>query len=249
MISPELHTGGKIEIAGPERDLPPVKTKTRILIVEDHPLVREGLQQMLETEADLQVVGFATSVADAFASVESRRPHLILLDLKLNGGGDTIEFIKCVRSSHPEIRVLVISHHDERIYAERCLRAGADGYITKEEACDEVREALRTVLRGETYVSRKVAVLVFHNAMQSSKSARESSTQPDISLLTDRQLHVFELLGTGLPNREIAQAMNLSVKTVETHREQIKQKMGARSAGELAKLAREWVDGGKKSAH
>ena len=223
---------------------PPSNTdgKARIVVIDDHPLLCEGLIQLINRQNDMVVVGCGESVSEADAALEQRKPHLLLLDLRLKGGGDTIEFIKSVRARHSSVRVLVLSQHDEMLYADRCLRAGADGYITKEEAATEVITAIRCVLRGETYISRKVAVLVFHRAMESPPETAPK-LHNSISNLTDRQLYVFQLLGAGLGSRQIAEEMKVSIKTVESHREHIKQKIGARDAVELKRMAVDWAHG------
>lgn len=218
---------------------PKTEGKARIEIVDDHPLLREALIQLINRQGDMAVVGCAESVSAADAAIERCKPHLLVLDLRLEGGGDTLEFIKSVRSRHPDVRVLVLSQLDEMLFAERCLRAGADGYITKQEASAEVVNAIRAVLRGETYLSRRVAVLVFHQAVDAGKDGLATG----MTALTDRQLHVFQLLGAGLSNSQIAREMKLSVKTVETHREHIKHRLGANDAAEVARLAAEWAHG------
>jgi DNA-binding NarL/FixJ family response regulator len=204
-----------------------------ILIVEDHPLVCEGLTLLINREPDLRVTACVQTISDAKAAMRAECPALLLLDLRLNEGGDTIEFIKAVRASYPRVRILVLSQLDEMIYAERCIRAGADGYLTKLEACAEVLTAIRAVLNGESYVSRKVALLVFHQRMSG-----ETPKRSGVDSLTDRQLHVFQLLGAGLSTRQIAERMKLSIKTVETHREHIKHKLALSDAVELVKHAK-----------
>jgi DNA-binding NarL/FixJ family response regulator len=221
------------------KDHPQTDKKARIVVVDDHPLLREGLIQLISRQPDMLAVGFADSVTGAEAAIEQCRPHLLLLDLRLEGGGDTLEFIKGVRSRRPDIRMLVISQCDEMLFAERCLRAGADGFVTKQEASAEVIEAIRAVLRGETYLSRKVAVLVFRHSIDANKGRQTAG----LASLTDRQLHVFQLLGAGLGTQDIARELNLSVKTVESHREHIKQKLNAQNAADVARMAAEWAEG------
>ena len=209
---------------------------TRIVVVDDHPLVRESLIQLITREPDLVVCGEADSVETATAALERNKPDLLLLDLRLKSG-DSIELMKSVRARFPDTRILVISQQEETLFAERCLRAGADGYVTKQEASEEVLTAIRTVLDGDTYVSRKVAVLVFR---------RTVSREPDdktkgISKLSDRELHVFQQLGAGMSCAAIAAGMKLSVKTVESHRENIKNKLNVGDSKQLAVVAAKWL--------
>ncbi len=209
---------------------------TRIVVVDDHPLVRESLVHLITREADLVVCAEADCVVSATAAVERHRPDLLLLDLRLRSG-DSLELVKSVRARFPETRVLIISQQEETLFAERCLRAGADGYVTKQEASEEVLTAIRTVLNGEIYVSRKVAVLVFRRTV--AQPADEKSR--DVSKLTDRELHVFQQIGAGLSCSKIAADMKLSVKTIETHRENIKNKLSVEDSKQLAALAAKWV--------
>ena len=212
-------------------------TPMTIVVVDDHPLVRESLVQLIERESDLKVVAEADSVATAAAAIERHKPDLLLLDLHLRSG-DSLELVKSTRSRFPDTRILIISQQEETLFAERCLRAGADGYVTKQEASEEIMTAVRTVLAGDTYVSRQVAVLVFRRAVDRPPPESLAGLQK----LTDRELHVFQQLGAGQSCATIARDMNLSVKTVETHRENIKNKLGVADSKELAKVAREWLE-------
>jgi DNA-binding NarL/FixJ family response regulator len=205
--------------------------------VDDHPLVRECLSQLITREPDLLVCGEADSVDTASKAIEQHKPDLLLLDLRLKSG-DSLELVKSVRARYPATRILIISQQEETLFAERCLRAGADGYVTKQEVSEEVLTAIRTVLDGETYVSRKVAVLVFRRTV-----AREPDDKTkNVSKLSDRELHVFQQIGAGMSCAAIAAEMKLSVKTVETHRENIKNKLDAPDSKALAVLARAWMD-------
>jgi DNA-binding NarL/FixJ family response regulator len=211
---------------------------TRIIVVDDHPLVRESLVQLITREPDLAVCAEADSVETAAREIERHKPDLVLLDLRLKSG-DSLELVKSVRARFPATRVLIISQQEETLFAERCLRAGADGYVTKQEVSEEVLTAIRTVLDGETYVSRKVAVLVFRRTIPREPVEKTK----DISRLTDRELHVFQQIGAGMSCAAIAAEMKLSVKTVETHRENIKNKLGITGSKLLADFAREWLSG------
>jgi len=212
--------------------------KARILVVDDHPLLREGVTQLINRQSDLVVCGEADAVSSASTAVETLQPDLVLLDLRL-GCGDALELIKSLKARFPRLWILVLSQHDEALYAERALRAGASGYVMKQEAAEEVLTAIRMVLAGELYVSRKTAVLVLRKLLK-----RESSERHDgLESLTDRELQVFQLLGAGLKSRQIADELRLSIKTVETYRENIKHKLGLQNAAELIRNAVSWVQG------
>lgn len=192
--------------------------------------------QLINRQSDLSACAEASSLDEAQTALEKNPPDLILLDLRL-GGGDVLEFIKSSRTRFPKVRILILSQHDEPLYAERTLRAGASGYVIKEEAPGEVLTAIRLVLTGEIYISRKIAALVLQ------RMVREG--QPDgptrLEDLTDREFTIYQLIGSGLTSREIAQELGLSVKTIETHRENIKHKRGLSNATELVRDATEWV--------
>ena len=210
--------------------------KARILVVDDHPLLREGVMQLINRQRDLCACGDASSLTEAQAALETHQPDLILLDLRL-GGGDALEFIKASRARFPKVRILILSQHDEPLYAERTMRVGASGYVIKEEAPEEVLTAIRTVLAGDTYVSRRIAALVLQRMIPTAKPANA----PRLEDLTDREFTVFQLIGSGLGSREIAEQLGLSVKTIETHRENIKQKRGLKNAADLVREATDWV--------
>jgi DNA-binding NarL/FixJ family response regulator len=212
--------------------------KVQILVVDDHPLVREGLVQLLSRQPDISVCGEAECVASAEAAIARQIPHLILLDLRL-ASGDALDFIKSLRARYPEVIVLVISQHDEALFAERAIRAGASGYVMKQEATAEVIAAIRTVLAGDLYVSRKIAVLVFRKSL----TANLEKQRGGIESLTDRELQVFQMLGAGMTSRKISEDLQVSIKTVETHRENIKQKLDLRGATALVQAATAWVQG------
>lgn len=213
------------------------KPKARILVVDDHPLLREGVRQLINRQSDLVACGEAADLPGATTAVETCQPDLVLLDLRL-GSGDTLEFVKSVKARFPHVSILILSQHDEALYAERVLRAGASGYVMKEEAAQEVLSAIRAVLAGELYVSRKMAILLLH------KLLRGRPTAPDNRLagLSDRELQVFQMLGAGLGSRRIAAELHLSIKTVETHRESLKHKLGLPTGAELVRHATRWVE-------
>lgn len=216
--------------------------KTRVLVVDDHPVLRQGLIQLLDRQSDLTVCGEADSVSSAHAAVKRCRPDLLLLDLRL-GSGDSIEFIKSLRNGYNDLQILVVSQHDESVFAERCLRAGADGYIIKQEASEEVLVAIRTVLAGECYISRKIAARVPGQTGTHPRFEENAS----IAGLSDRELYVFQLLGSGMSTREIATLSSLSMKTIESYRENIKHKLGIKDREGLVERARNWVEGSATS--
>ncbi len=210
--------------------------KSRIIVVEDHPLLCAGLMQLIHNQPDLTSAGTADNTGAARQLVEQRKPDLMLLDLRLKSG-DSLELIKSLRVEHPEVKVLVLSQYDELIFAERALRAGASGYIMKENATDEVLRAVRKVLAGELYFSERVAAAVVQRTLRE----KPSGSRIGVETLSDREMQVFQLLGVPYSAREIAEQFHLSRKTVETHCEKIKHKLSLRSAAELRQFARKWA--------
>ncbi len=209
--------------------------KKRILVVDDHPIVRQGLALMINRENDLVVCGEAEEASGAMHVLASARPDLIIVDISLNGP-DGLDLLKNIRTSHPSLPVLILSMHDESIYAERALRAGANGYIMKQEATEKVLVAVRRILSGEIYVSDRIANKMLRHYITGAGTLRNSS----IADLSDRELEVFRLIGEGHGTRQIAEALHLSVKTVETYQAHIKEKLSLRSARELMQRAIQW---------
>lgn len=218
-------------------DFSPVKK--RIAVIDGHPMVREGIVNILNRNEDLVVCGEADSVTSARNVVMSGCPDLLLLELQL-GAGDTLELIKALKSERPALQVLVFSQLDEHSFAIRAMRAGARGYVMKQEPTEEVLLAIRTVLHGGMYISRQMAVKIFH---ESNSPAEVGPVRVDAALqkLSDRELHVFRLIGSEMSTRQIADNLHLSVKTIESHRENIKNKLGLHCASELAQAAARWV--------
>ena len=212
------------------------RRKTRILVADDHPLFREGLVQLINREHDLCCCGETDSVAATYKAVGTLKPDLLVMDLRM-GDGDGLELIKALKTHFPDLPVLVLSQHDETLYAERALRAGARGYVMKEEATEEVLNAMRTILKGELYVSRKMSVVVLKKLVGSPSA----TSGRQIERLSDRELQVFQMLGSGMSTRQVAAQLHLSFKTVETHRENIKHKLGLRDSAELVRHAAHWV--------
>src|SRR6202140_938181 len=212
-----------------------VVTKKRILVVDDHPIVRQGLALLINREPDLVVCGEAEEATGAMHVLASAKPDILIVDISLNGP-DGIDLLKNIRNLHPTLPVLILSMHDESIYAERALRAGANGYIMKQEATEKVLVALRRILSGEIYVSDRIANSMLRHYVRGVNASEQSS----VSDLTDRELEVFRLIGEGQGTRQIAEALHLSVKTVESYQAHIKDTLSLRSARELVQHAVEW---------
>ncbi len=206
----------------------------RILIVDDHPLVRSGLAQLIGDCADLEVCGEAGNMAEALTQIESTQPDLAIIDLSL-AGGSGLDLIERIRSRHKDLLMLVASMHDETLYAERVLAAGARGYINKQEAQDRIIQAIRQVLDGKVYLSQQMTERLLNGMVESGSEKR------DINSLSNRELQVFELIGQGVSTKKIAKRLNLSIKTIETHQAHIKKKLGLDSAHELTQRAIRWV--------
>jgi DNA-binding NarL/FixJ family response regulator len=207
----------------------------RVLLVDDHPVVRLGLSKLIQGEADLSVCGEAEDVAGALVQLRSTRPDLVILDISLRGASG-LELLKSIRAQGIQVKVLVASIHDESLYADRVLRAGAMGYISKEASDQTLLSAIRQVLEGHLYLSEAASDRALRRMIG---RGTESSGSP-LDALSDRELEVFDRIGRGLATREIAEQLNLSVKTVETHRERIKTKLDIRSGPELICHAVRW---------
>jgi DNA-binding NarL/FixJ family response regulator len=210
-------------------------SRVSILIVDDHPLVRESLKRIIQREPDLMVCGEAEDREQALTIVSASKPHLAIVDLSLKNSHG-LELIKDLRDRFPKVRSLVLSMHDETIHAERAIRAGARGYITKQEAPAKILLAIRRVLNGEIYWSETAAARVASKIASPSHSA----TSFPIDLLTDREMQVFEFIGTGRSTRQIASMLHIDVSTVETYRARIKEKLNLKNALELLQYAIRW---------
>lgn len=209
--------------------------KARVLIVDDHPIVRDGFSNLVKKQRDLTRCGEAGTVAETFTAVETLNPDLVLLDLWI-GGGDGLDLIKSLKARFPQLRILVISFSDEAVYAARALRAGARGYVMKSQPSKEVLTAIRTVLSEELYVSPAVASSMLSSSVGQSRSKADKTSE----VLTDRELQVLQLLGTGQSTRKIAELLSLSFKTIEAHRDNIKRKLNLQDAVELVHYATTW---------
>lgn len=213
--------------------------KSRILVVDEQPLLREGIVHFINRQDDLVVCGEADSISSAKTAVLHHIPDLLLLDFQL-GSGDTIAFIKALKSERPAMGILVFSQCDETLFAEKALRAGAQGYVLKRETPQEVLVAIQTVLHGGMYVSRQIAVLILQKSFEKPMH-RAIGGGLAVEKLSDRELHIFQRIGAGLRSRQIASELKLSIKTIETHRENMKHKLGLSKGAELARCAAEWV--------
>jgi len=208
--------------------------QSRILIVDDHPLVRAGLRSLIDAEPDLTICAEVSNVRDAIELARSQAPDLVLVDISLDDGNG-IELIKRLKVHDPDIKMLVCSMHDESLFAERAINAGARGYVNKHQVTEQVLDAIRQVLAGRIYLSEKMVERVI-NGFAKKKDGGTSSIED----LSDRELEVFGLIGQGLSTSKIAERLHLSVKTVETHREKIKRKLQLATGGELVRHAVQW---------
>ena len=208
---------------------------TRILLVDDHPVVRDGFAEVINRERDLSVCAVAEDRAGAIQAIEKSKPHLAVVDLTLKSSSG-LELIKDIHARWPRLLILVVSMHNENLYAERVLRAGARGYITKQQATRDILQAIRRVLSGGIYLNETTGASVL--ARLASKPQVEGDAL--IEALTDRELQVFELTGQGFNTREIATQLQIDMKTVETYRLRIKEKLNLESSSDLLKLAIRW---------
>jgi DNA-binding NarL/FixJ family response regulator len=212
----------------------PVK-RHRVFLVDDHPIVRQGLTLLINQEPDLVVCGEAEAAWSVPAALETLQPDVMVLDISL-AGPDGFDLLKNIRLNNTALPILVLSMHDESMYAERALRAGANGYIMKQEATDRVLVAIRQILRREVYVSDRIA----NRMLQQIVSKPATTTAPLVTSLSDRELEVFRLIGDGYGTREIAVTLHLSIKTVESYQAHIKQKLNLPTARALVQRAIEW---------
>jgi DNA-binding NarL/FixJ family response regulator len=220
----------------PHANPAPEARQTRIVLIDDHPMVRERLAELIAREPDLAVCGEAEDRTQALKIIASTRPDLAIVDLSLKGSHG-LDLIKDLQISHPRVLILVVSMQEESLYAERVIRAGARGYITKQEATRKIMAAIRKVLAGEVYLSENLAGQILSKLV----GRRRPDEVLSVSLLTDRELQVFDMTGQGLGARQIAEQLRLDVKTVETYRARIKEKLHLKDAAELLQRAIAWV--------
>jgi DNA-binding NarL/FixJ family response regulator len=209
--------------------------KTRIFIVDDHPIVREGLSLMMNREPDMMVCGEAEEATRALQAITTTKPDFLIVDISLSGP-DGLDLLKSIRARYPSLPVLMLSMHDESIYAERALRAGANGYIMKQEATERVLVAVRQILTKKVYVSDRIANRMLQQYIKGSVNESKSP----IAELSDRELEVFRLIGEGHGTRMIADELHLSVKTVESYQAHIKEKLSLKNGRELVQRAIQW---------
>jgi DNA-binding NarL/FixJ family response regulator len=214
-----------------------MKQKAKVFLVDDHPMVREWLATLINQQADLQVCGEAESAPKALQIIGSVEPDIAIVDISMEGGSG-LELIKNVKASHPEVMMIVLSMHDEALYAERALRAGARGYIMKKEATKGVLQGIRCVLAGKLYLSDKLAITMAEKFVDGRPKAEASV----IEKLSDRELEVFQLLGRGYSTRRIAEEMHVSFKTIQAFCARIKEKLQLTNATELLHEAIRWHD-------
>jgi DNA-binding NarL/FixJ family response regulator len=208
------------------------KSPARVLIVDDHPIVRQGLARLINDESDLSVCAEADTMKGALEQIGATHPDIAVVDLSL-GRESGLELIKDIRVRHPKLPVLVLSMHDETLYADRVIRAGAMGYIMKDEASDRVANAIRQVLAGQVFLSETLSSTLLK------RIARRDGTsdRSPVERLTDRELQVLRLIGKGLGTRQVAEQLHISVKTIENHRERIKEKLEVTTSTELVRMA------------
>ncbi|MGZ4962929.1 MAG: response regulator [Limisphaerales bacterium] len=210
--------------------------KAKVFLVDDHPLVREWLSQLIGREADLAVCGEAEDTHDAIAKIGETKPDIVIADISLKTTHG-LELVKDLQAQFPKLPVLCLSMHDESLYAERVLRAGAMGYITKQESTRKVLQAIRQVLGGQIYVSEKMAARMVHKLV----AGRQQEHSSPVERLTDRELEVFQLIGKGQGTRKIAEELHLGIKTVESYRARIKDKLKLEDGTQLLQQAIQWV--------
>ncbi|MGA0571505.1 response regulator [Variovorax sp. VNK109] len=217
-------------------------TAARVLIVDDHPILRHGIAQLIAREGDLTVCADVGTVDEALAVVATQAIDLVVVDLSLEDQSG-LDLIKRLRTAHPHVKCLVLSMHDERLYAERVLRAGARGYVMKQEATRKIVTALRAVRAGRIYLGEEIASDLLARLASGGSAAVAENEQAPLPALTDRELEVLRLIGRGMKTGEIAETLSRSVHTVEAHRANIKRKLGLKSGAELAKAAFELAGG------
>jgi DNA-binding NarL/FixJ family response regulator len=234
METPGTNASGKI-VSG--RQI----AKTRILVADEHPLLRHGIVAFINGQPDMIACGEADSISSIRAKLAETKPHLLVIGLRL-GAGDCLEFVKGLKAQNPGLLILVYSAFDESIFAERALRAGANGYLMKKAIKEKLLTAIRDALRGQIYVSRDLALRAFQKSLVTQQRTRASGDLPVIDNLSDREMHIFQLIGSGLGTNKIAHSLNLSVKTIESHRENIKRKLGLNSGRQLIERAIKYVE-------
>jgi DNA-binding NarL/FixJ family response regulator len=213
------------------------KKRARVLVVDDHPAVRQALRMLIGQEADLELCGEAADLSDALRLVGDKQPDVAVIDISLKTGCG-IDLIKRIKDRNNAVRMLVWSTHSESLYAERALRAGALGYVNKDQATDKIVEGIRHVLEGKVYLSDAMVETMLRRAVG---DARKESMRSPLDALANRELEVFRLIGQGVKTAAIAERLHLSVKTIETYRDRIREKLDLSDATELAHYATQWM--------
>jgi DNA-binding NarL/FixJ family response regulator len=216
--------------------------KSKILVVDDHPMIREGLVRLVDDEQDLAICGQADDAPEALKAISETKPDVVVVDISLKNSSG-IELMKSIKAQYPKLPVLILSMHNEALYAERALRAGAMGYIMKQEASEKLLAAIRLVLVGQIYVSDKVSKRLIRKLAR----GKADMTASPIDSLSDRELEVFHLIGQGYGTSQIAEKLYLSIKTIETYRTHIKEKLNLTNSRELLQYAIQWVSSQKES--
>jgi len=216
--------------------------KVRIFVLDAQPLLRQGISTYLNSQPDMMVCGEAGSVADARRTIAECQPQFVVTALRL-GAGDSLKLIKELKTQNPGLSVLVYSAFEENIFAERAIRAGASGYVMKQAASEKLATAVREIKKGGIYVSRELALSAFRKSLQRHRKDNHTLRSGNcLEELSNREMHIFQLLGSGLGTKQIAASLDLSVKTIESHRENIKHKLRLRSSGEVRERATKWVE-------
>jgi len=210
-------------------------------VLEEHPLLRHGVADYLNSQPDMVACGETDNIRDARQKIHECKPHLLLTALRL-GTGDSLEFVKALKAERPVLLILVYSAFEETIFAERAMRAGADGYVMKRAPKEELLTAIREIVSGNIYVSHDVAMRAFKKSLETRSEQRSARPAIGIEKLSDREMHIFFLLGSGLGNSQIAHSLNLSVKTIESHREHIKHKLDLSCSRDLVACAKKYVE-------
>jgi DNA-binding NarL/FixJ family response regulator len=211
------------------------QAKARVLLVDDHEILRVALKGLLENDADLEVCGEAADAEEAYRQIVEERPDIVIVDVALKSGNG-IDLVKRIKAKDPSIRLLVLSMYDSRLFAERALRAGASGYVNKQQPSEDIVEAVRVVLSGEIYLSESMTREILRRTSKGGEP-----TESPVENLSDRELEIFRLIGQGRATRQIASELHISISTVETYRERLKTKLGLKNGAELARQAMQWV--------
>lgn len=214
--------------------------KIQIIIIDDHPIVRHGIAQLINMQQDLVVCGEAKDSTEGWDTIKEKDPDLVIVDLSLENASG-LDLIKALSARRPDLALLVLSMHDENLYAERAIRSGAMGYVMKQEATETLINAIYQVLKGEIFVSEKIKTRLLQRLLRGEPGTSQDEEYSIVVDLTDRELEVFQLIGKGLSTRKIASKLNLSIKTIETHRQNIKQKLNLNDSTELVQQAVQWV--------